>query len=164
MEPVHKKIGKGVLKIFNKILVAVDGSECSMRAVEVAAELAEINPKARVVVFTVDRVPLRFLERDLQWMASNAGEKVRHIEEVFAEIREKILKEATSVFRKKGLAVYYDHSFGNPAEEIVAYARKNGADLIVMGTRGLSVMQEIFLGSVSHKVLQLSPCPVLLVK
>lgn len=148
----------------DRILVPTDGSECSMRAARFAAELTKLNPKAKVTIITVDRVPLRFLEHDLYLIASNIEEKARHIEEVFAKEREENLKKAALVFKERGLEVRYHYSFGNPAEEIAKYARENNIDLIVMGTRGLSAIKELFLGSVSHKVLQLSPCPVALVK
>lgn len=150
--------------MIERILIPVDGSEGSMRAVRFAADLVEVNPRAQVFVYTVDRVPLRFLERDLVLLASNIEEGARHIEEVFAEERERYLKEAASVFKKKGIEVRYGYTFGNPAEKIAEYARKNNIDLIIMGTRGLSAVKGLFMGSVSHKVLQLSPCPVTLVK
>ena len=115
-------------------------------------------------IFTVDRVPLQFLERDLYWIASDMSEKSRHIKEVFEELRQTNLNKASSYFKRNGLKVWYDYSYGNPAEEIAAYARKNNVDMIIMGTRGLSAIKEVFLGSVSHKVLQLASCPVVLVK
>ena len=53
---------------------------------------------------------------------------------------------------------------GEPAEEIVDYARLEEVDLIVMGSRGLSPIQELLLGSVSDKVLRTAPCPVLIAR
>lgn len=150
--------------MIKKILVPVDGSECSMRAAEFAAELVSLSPASGAVIYAVDRMPLRFLEMDIHWVASDFNEKARHIGEVFAEVREKNLQKAASAFADRGLDVVYDHDFGNPAEKIADYARRYDFDLIVMGTRGLSAVQELFLGSVSHKVLQLAPCPVVLVK
>ncbi len=147
-----------------KILVPTDGSESSLRAAQFAAELVKIKPEIKTIIFTVDRVPLQFLERDLYWIASDMGEKSRHIEEVFEELRQTNLNKASSYFKRNGLKVWYDYSYGNPAEEIAAYAHKNNVDMIIMGTRGLSAIKEVFLGSVSHKVLQLASCPVVLVK
>jgi len=148
----------------NKILIPIDGSEYSMRAAEFAAEFIALNPEVKVLVFTVDRLPQQFMVRDLYWVSSDIGESVRHIQEVFAEVREANFKKAVTYFNQKGLNVQCDYTFGNPAEEITHYASKNGVDMIIMGTRGLSSLKEVFLGSVSHKVLQLSTCPVLLVK
>ncbi len=53
---------------------------------------------------------------------------------------------------------------GNPAEAILKAAKQVDADLIVLGTRGLSDLKGLLLGSVSHKVIQLSPCSCLVVK
>ena len=53
---------------------------------------------------------------------------------------------------------------GHPAEAIVAVAKKARADLIVLGTRGLSELEGVFLGSVSHQVMHLAACPCLTVK
>ncbi len=147
-----------------KILVPTDGSESSLRAAQFTAELVKIKPEITTIIFTVDRVPLQFLERDLYWIASDMSEKSRHIKEVFEELRQTNLNKASSYFKRNGLKVWYDYSYGNPAEEIAAYARKNNVDMIIMGTRGLSAIKEVFLGSVSHKVLQLASCPVVLVK
>ena len=53
---------------------------------------------------------------------------------------------------------------GRPADEIIRYAEESGADLLVMGSRGLGALREFALGSVSHKVLTHAKCPVLVVK
>ncbi|MBO8128321.1 MAG: universal stress protein [Peptococcaceae bacterium] len=150
--------------MINNILVPVDGSECAMRAAQYAAELAKFNPNSKVTVFTVDRIPRSYISRRLYWVAADWGEQGKHIREVFAEERQRILEQAEAVFKEKGINVQSDYGAGNPAEEISEYARKHGVDLIVMGTRGMSNLKEIFLGSVSHKVLQMAPCPVILIK
>jgi len=150
--------------ITDRILVPTDGSEQSLRAAETASELAKLNSNAEVTVFIVDSVPNKFVERHLYWVAGDKGVQGKHIEEMFAEERNKILENTAAVFKEKGINVKCDHSSGNPAEQICEYARKNDINLIVMGTRGVSNIGEMFLGSVSHKVLHLSPCPVLLVK
>jgi nucleotide-binding universal stress UspA family protein len=51
--------------------------------------------------------------------------------------------------------------FGNPAREITALAHRVGADLIVMGTHGRSMMARLFQGSIARKVIDNAPCPVL---
>lgn len=53
---------------------------------------------------------------------------------------------------------------GHPSEEIVAHARKLHCELIVMGSRGLSPVEEIVLGSVSDRVLRRAPCAVTIVR
>jgi len=53
---------------------------------------------------------------------------------------------------------------GTPGHMIVEFVKQNDADLVVMGSRGLSGLKELFLGSVSHYVVQKAPCPVFIVK
>ena len=52
----------------------------------------------------------------------------------------------------------------SPAIEIVDYARKNGIDLIVMGTHGRGAIAHFFMGSVAERVVRMAPCPVLTVR
>jgi nucleotide-binding universal stress UspA family protein len=52
----------------------------------------------------------------------------------------------------------------SPATEIVDYARKNGVDLIVMGTHGRAAITHLFMGSVAERVVRIAPCPVLTVR
>lgn len=150
--------------ITDKILVATDGSEHAIRAARAAAELASINANSKVTVFFVMGVPRKYIERHLFWVAGDKREQGRHIEELFAEERDRILDQTASVFKERGINVERDFTTGNPAEKICEYGRRHKFDLIVIGTRGVSGLGEFFLGSVSHKVLHLAPCPVLLVK
>ena len=61
--------------------------------------------------------------------------------------------------------LYFDYlDGGDPSSRLLAIAEQEGADLIVLGTRGLGRIKEILLGSVSHKVVMMAPCPCLIVK
>jgi nucleotide-binding universal stress UspA family protein len=53
---------------------------------------------------------------------------------------------------------------GRLAQQVIETAREESADLIVLGSRGMSRIQEIMIGSVANKVIHLSPCPVLLAR
>ncbi len=150
--------------ITDRILVPTDGSEQSLRAAKKAAELAKANDNSDVRVISIDSVPNRFVERHLYWVAGDKGDQGKHIEDMFAEERNRILDETASIFKEVGIKVECDSDTGNPAEKICDYAGRNNINLIVMGTSGKSNIGEIVLGSVSNKVLHLSPCPVLLVK
>ncbi len=66
--------------------------------------------------------------------------------------------------RKAGLAVEVTTTADLPSDAIVRCAEKTGADLIVMGTRGLTGLKHVVLGSVAERTLRLAPCPVLTVK
>jgi nucleotide-binding universal stress UspA family protein len=76
-----------------------------------------------------------------------------------------IVNEATEIAKKKRVAkVERVAAEGDPAEKILEHAKKSKADLIVVGTRGLTRIGEFVLGSVSHKVVHLAKCPCLTVK
>jgi nucleotide-binding universal stress UspA family protein len=63
-----------------------------------------------------------------------------------------------------GLKVRRAVRFGHPVEEICHYANKNGIDMIVMGTHGRSGLSRLLMGSVTERVLRISPCPVVVVR
>jgi nucleotide-binding universal stress UspA family protein len=68
------------------------------------------------------------------------------------------------LFRKLGLAVDLVFATGSPAEEILRAAERHRADLIVMGSKGLTGLDRYLLGSVSRKVARHAPCSVLVVR
>ena len=63
--------------------------------------------------------------------------------------------------RTQGVRVREEISAGFPANEIATLAKDVGADLIVMGTRGLSGLEHVLLGSVTERTIRIAPCPVL---
>ncbi|MGI9387615.1 MAG: universal stress protein, partial [Methyloligellaceae bacterium] len=71
---------------------------------------------------------------------------------------------ATKVVKCTGDRLSREICSGNPTDEIVRFARENGFDLIVIGSRGVSDFRGLLLGSVSHKVVQLADCPCLVVR
>lgn len=150
--------------MLKKVLIPTDGSENSLRAAEYTVKLLRLNPEIEVTVFNVVNVPRRFVARKLFWVAAERGKAAASIEELFEEERAEILNRTMAVLEKEGFTAATAYRKGNPAEEICEYARDGQFDLIVMGTRGASGIQEILIGSVSHKVLQMAPCPVILVK
>jgi nucleotide-binding universal stress UspA family protein len=78
-----------------------------------------------------------------------------------AEIR---FEELEAALEKKGIPLQYRIVAGDPRDVIVDIAQKEGADLIVTGSRGLNLARRMLLGSVSSDILQQAPCPVLLVR
>lgn len=65
--------------------------------------------------------------------------------------------------KAEGIESFTELVFGSPSQAIVEYAKESKADLIVMGTRGNSLLKQLFLGSVAERTLRLAPCPVLTV-
>lgn len=137
------------------LLVAVDGSEHSNRAVELAAELAECL-EARVSILNV--VPEKAA------VIPGATHEYAHIEQLYISQREvlesvgrDVISRAARTFETRGVEpTNVTVEIGNPAHQIVSYAERIGADTIVMGRRGLGEIKGLLMGSVSHRVGQLS--------
>jgi nucleotide-binding universal stress UspA family protein len=80
-------------------------------------------------------------------------------------VAERIVSEAEKIARDKGVKnVHCVIEDGDPGKEILRHAEEETANLIVMGSRGLGDLQGLLMGSVSHKVSQLSPCSCLTAK
>ena len=84
------------------------------------------------------------------------------MEEESNKLVEKVQSELLTVLTK-GTSIETVHLKGDPAHQILDYAKDHGQELIIIGSRGLSGVKGVMLGSVSHKVSQLSSCPVLIV-
>ncbi len=139
-------------KGFRKILLAVDGSACSQAAARQAAVLAGLCGAALVLVHAKRHIPEFIGEPYYQSMLDRINDDAGRL---LAPYRKRLDEE--------GVAYQELLLEGDPAEAICTAARLEGCDLVVMGTRGLSDLGGTFLGSVSHRVLRCSPCPVLTV-
>ena len=140
--------------MYKKILVPVDGSEGGWKALAAAKEVAEAG-KAELVVMTVVQV---FAGASIMPIPVESGK----INEELGNIANDILAQAKE--KVGGLKAEFVAAPGRPSKVIVDTAKKSGADLVVIGSRGLSGLAEFFLGSVSSEVAQLSPVSVLIVK
>ena len=140
--------------MYKKILVPVDGSEGGWKALAAAKEVAEAG-KAELVVMTVVQV---FAGASIMPIPVESGK----INEELGNIANDILAQAKE--KVGGLKAEFVAAPGRPSKVIVDTVKKSGADLVVIGSRGLSGLAEFFLGSVSSEVAQLSPVSVLIVK
>jgi nucleotide-binding universal stress UspA family protein len=146
-----------------RILVGVDGSAPSLRAVDFAADLAS-KYNAELIVLTV--VPHFSPEAD------PAVKEYARLEHIPGPAPELVLTTADNLLdnaRKKAQAnsatrISAASSFGNPAHEIIAAAKDQPADLIVVGSRGHGRLTGLLLGSVAQKVISLAHCPVVVVR
>ncbi|HET8525079.1 MAG TPA: universal stress protein [Actinomycetota bacterium] len=133
--------------MFDKILLAVDGSEHSERATAAAADLAT-KSAGTVYVLHVHEAGL------VAPVETNTEAKV-------------IVDQAMKQLEADGVQVTGDAvsaRSGSIAPTIIEAARSLGSDLIVMGTRGLSDFSGLLVGSIAHKVIQHADCPVLVVR
>lgn len=138
--------------MFKNIILAVDGSEYSHRASAYARSLAERYGADLFLIHvfspTSDLLGYQDFEK-LYSKRKSAGQK--------------ILDEAQELMGITAIKVHRELIEGSEADAIIAVAKKNQADLIVMGTRGFGAVKGILVGSVSRKVLHLSACPVMVV-
>jgi nucleotide-binding universal stress UspA family protein len=142
--------------MINKILVPIDGSEISMRAMNFAIELGR-SFNSELIVLNVD-IPYD-LSRIKPVVKDKDGKVVESAQLTPLEIAEREAKK--SGYERISFKKYVDI---DPAEKICEVAEKIDADLIVMGNRGMGVLAGFFLGSVSTKVSQSAHCPVTIVK
>jgi nucleotide-binding universal stress UspA family protein len=135
-----------------KILVPVDGSAYSLKAVETACDLAKAQAPSTVVLTAV-AVQIPELEEGVY-----IAEKMKAQAEI-------ALAKAKEVAQGKGFIAEVVLGIGaSPADEIVRVAKDQQADLIVIGSRGLAGKTRSFLGSTASQVVTYSPCSVLVVK
>lgn len=143
------------------ILVPFDGSANANRAIDYAADLATKYGAKFVLLHAVD---YRFgrLPEELHQYA--VAEHLNGRDEVYAVV-EKMLGSAELRARNAGAEeVLVDSREGDPAGVILDAVKSTGADLIVMGSRGLSELKGLLLGSVSHKIVEHADIPVLIVR
>lgn len=138
---------------YKKILIPTDGSEYSYHAGEHAAYLAKACG-AKVYVLNVINTDLAFHS------GIHYGESVSELE--------KAGRDATGNIKKicvdSGVDCEEIIVKGRPDEAIVAVAGEICADLIVIGSLGMSAIERVLIGSVSEKVLRHARCPVLMVR
>lgn len=146
--------------MFKKILMAHDGSEHADRALTVAVDMATKYEATLLVCHVVTVFSARpEYERLVADKAKNLFRTIGH------EVAEKILSDVGSRLDAMGFNSWEKKiAEGSPARAVVETAGQEHADLIVVGTRGLSGLQGIALGSVAQKISSLSQSPVVIVK
>ena len=135
-----------------KILVPIDGSEWSTRALLKARELVEAFQAELTILTVIDSI--RYLDMDYKFDVVRDG----------IDLSKQLLEQSKSMFDGYAGKVETAHTTGDVAEEIIRFAEKGNFDLIVMGSRGLGIFSRTILGSVSHKVLQHAKMTVMIVK
>ena len=149
-----------MLTVCSRIVVPFDGSEQSKKAVETAVTIAKQDKSIELNVITVVDVPLSRYYGSHSYNTDSARE-IELAELSAAKEALSVLEESLKSIPNKSKTFLLE---GNPAATIVDFIKENDVDLVVMGSRGLSGFKEMFLGSVSHNVVQKSPCPVFIVK
>ena len=145
--------------MFSKILVAVDGSEASLHALEVATKIAEDN-KAELTILTVAPYPPPMITEDA--MPTYLPQYTDDLRESHKKMLGKLNKELKASHPDlKTVPIVME---GHPAKMIIDAAKARETDLIVVGSRGQSGVLDWMLGSVSQQVVNSCTAPVLVVK
>ena len=137
-----------------QILLPFDNSVHSVNAAKYALNLAKLMG-ARVTIINC-----------YEWDASVLevpSPLIHDLEEVSKARSEEILKTADEIFADRGIDYQIKSIVGSPGRVLTALAKQKEYDLIIMGSHGHSDIAGIFLGSVTHKVLNTIYCPVLVV-
>jgi nucleotide-binding universal stress UspA family protein len=153
------------MQMSKKFLVAVDGSDHSWKALDLAAKLANLSDAELVILHVVPYEPM---PDALKQFASSEGIPLEEEDARFhsgRKVGDKIASEAEARARKGGLdrvtALVIE---GKAAEEISTMAKTEGIELLFLGSRGLSDVSAMLMGSISHKVMHLAPCTCVVVK
>ncbi|MCP5152895.1 MAG: universal stress protein [Ectothiorhodospiraceae bacterium] len=142
------------------ILVPIDGSEHSRKALELACELGTKLGASLHLLHVAQS-----LHEGKTLVLGAAAVTVHAPLSELEKAGEQVIQAATRFAREHGVdAVETEITTGDPAKRIVEAARAEKADMVVMGSRGLSDLSGLMLGSVSHKVSHLAPCTCVTVR
>lgn len=144
--------------LFSRILVGLDGSDYSLKALNFAIDVARKYQSQLILVHVVMRQIYAINPPEAGILAGTAI--VRELE---AEGKT-ILAKGEEIVKAQGVPVLARLRQGVPAEELLKAATEEKADLIVLGSRGLSQVRAFLLGSVSDKVSHHAKCPTLIVR
>jgi nucleotide-binding universal stress UspA family protein len=140
---------------FSKIMVAVDGSEHSLKAAENALEVAK-SFNAQLFAITVTSVPQSYhlRQEDVLEESSEMNDSKAWLEKFSHEAKTHNIELKTELINSHRPVDYV----------ILEYAEENNIDLIVVGTRGRSGFKRLLLGSIASSVVTYAHCPVMVVK
>jgi nucleotide-binding universal stress UspA family protein len=139
--------------MFDNILLAVDGSEHSLRAAKTASDLIRVMKAKTLLVVIYDPVPPYLGEPNLS-------------QAIAARVKESqdVLDEATNTVGEIPAEIHTEMIEGQIAEKIIEVASTRNSDMVIMGSRGRGGLAGALLGSNSQKVVSHATCPVLIVR
>lgn len=155
--------------LFRKILVPLDGSEHSQRALEIAIQIARnFNGESTLLhVYSANVAPVVIPEPTTlnpTGVPIATSAEVTKMIDVVRDAGKKILADAEERVRKDNVGVETAIREGNSTNEIVKAAKEGQFNLIVIGAKGTHRMRDLLMGSVTEGVVKNAPCPVLIVK
>ena len=145
--------------MFTRIVVGTDGSETAAEAVRQATDLAKLSNAQLDIVSAFEPVSKRRIEGEQQGAPADVQYEIGPREDVNL-----ILESAAATAKKEGVEVHTHPVEGGPADAILNVAEKTGADLIVVGNKGMAGARRFVLGSVPNNVSHHAPCSVIIVR
>jgi nucleotide-binding universal stress UspA family protein len=156
---------------FEIILVPHDGSNMSNKALDEAVEIAKLTKDSQIIIiYVIPEIPTPIFSRPLR--SPKTGEVITFSEymitiyqEIESEMRKK-LEERKNKYSLDNVLIDIVITIGNPSDKILEYASHIKADLVVIGSIGVTGITKFFkgLGSVSRNVSEKISCPVLIVR
>lgn len=143
--------------MFYRLVVPTDFSDCADEAWRLACRIAATSGGELILTHVLTEAP-RFSEGPFSMATS------RQVHEAARQWAEGVLEQRVAKARAEGLSARVALRSGVAYTEIVALARDERADLIVIGTHGRGGIDRVLLGSVADRVVRLAPCPVLTVR
>lgn len=159
--------------MIKSILVPIDGSESSGRAVQFAARVAAKFGASVLFLHVLDKLPARKeLKKYLEALEAEKSPLEGEIDSVRSalsksgeEMANRIVDHAVRTAEDKGVRhVNMAIEDGDPAAELLRYLDMDEFDLVVMGRRGLGGIKGLLMGSLSHKISSMADCTVVTVK
>ena len=137
---------------FKKILVPIDGSKFSEKALQRACEFVNVFDSKIILLYVVEKsLPINLLDRK-EYLG------------ILRKFGNQALKKANNLLSKKGITPKTLLKEGNIVTEIEKVVKKEKCNLVIVGNKGLGSVARFFLGSVSNKLAQSSSCSVLIIK
>jgi nucleotide-binding universal stress UspA family protein len=145
--------------MFRKILVPIDGSKHSMMAAAHAVDIAEKYHAAVTLLHVINISQLTGLDimQGPPLITEGMSDKLN-------EAGQAIIAETLKSLPPHGVTINTELVWGSPEAVIISRVKSEPYDLVVIGSRGLSALSGLLLGSVSSRVVHRAPCPVMLVK
>ena len=141
--------------MFSKVLVPVDGSDNSFRALDAALLLSEKLGSKVTAIHIMEEIPVLHIQSE---------KLLKELVDAYKKEMQSILSKCTEIATRKGVSINTKLLQGNVGSTILDFCEKEKFDIIVMGSRGMGKFKELVLGSVSNKIVHHSSCPVMIVR
>lgn len=144
-------------QVFQNIVVATDGSPSSQAAAKTAAELAAQLGARVTLIYVFEPIKYALPEGYVPYTSDQLTDMTEHFEQMLRSAKEEVMAAGAPAVETRLLQ-------GVASDEICEFAKREAADLIVVGTHGRGLIERVLLGSVAEKVVRAASVPVLTVR